>query len=92
MLAKAKNGHANIWAFFKLNFVAEKHMVLCKKVTTLPHLTELQYGQVIKMRSLFNSILYNSPTEVRKSMRRGSDGTFYDVRLKIETRKVFQES
>jgi hypothetical protein len=26
MLAKAKNGHDNIWAFVKLNLIAEKNM------------------------------------------------------------------
>jgi hypothetical protein len=43
MLAKAKNGHANIWDLFLLNYIlatynirsllqdSEKNMVLCKK-------------------------------------------------------------
>jgi hypothetical protein len=50
MVAKAENGHVNIWELFKFNFIgtynirspekhSEKNMVCAKKVTTLPHLT-----------------------------------------------------
>jgi hypothetical protein len=54
MVAKAENGHVNIQELFKFNFIAtfnirspekdsEKNTVLCKKVTTLPHLRVLGF-------------------------------------------------
>ncbi len=41
MLAKPKIAMP-IWAFFTLNFITDGFVQ--KKVTTLPYLTELQYG------------------------------------------------
>ncbi len=66
MVAKAENGHVNVQELFKFNLIAtnnirspekdsEKNMVLCKKVTTLPHLTGTYIIVILGIKSEFDT-------------------------------------